>query len=43
MFVFLPTIEEARKKWNEIQEYEYKYGNQDDDEFVIDYGNSDDE
>lgn len=41
MFVFLPTIEEARKKWNEIQEYEYKYGNEEDDEFVVDDGYSD--
>jgi len=26
MHVFLPSIEEAREKWNEIQEYKYNYG-----------------
>jgi hypothetical protein len=45
MFVFLPTIEEARKKWNEMQEYEYKYGDEDDDGWEIDddMSDSDDE
>jgi hypothetical protein len=43
IYVFLPSLEEARKKWNEIQEYEYNYGNEDDDEWEIDDGFSDDE
>ena len=46
IFVFLPTLEEAREKWNEIQEYEYDYGNEDEeDEWAVDdgYDFSDDE
>jgi hypothetical protein len=43
MFVFLPSIEDARKKWNEIQEYDYEYGEDEEDEWEIDdgYGSSD--
>lgn len=36
IYVFLPSLEEARKKWNEVQEYEYDYGNEDCDEWAID-------
>ena len=47
IFVFLPTLEEAREKWNEIQEYQYNYGNEDEeDEWAVDDGydySSDDE
>ncbi len=46
IFVFLPTLEDARQKWNEIQEYEYDYGNEDEeDEWSVDdgYDFSDDE
>jgi hypothetical protein len=47
IFVFLPTLEEARQKWNEIQEYDYDYGNEDEeDEWAVDDGydmSSDDE
>lgn len=45
IYVFLPTIEEARKKWNEMQEYDYEYGVDDGDEWEIDngYSDSDDE
>ena len=32
IFVFLPTLEEAREKWNEIQEYDYEYGNEDEED-----------
>ena len=35
IYVFLPTLEEAREKWNEIQEYEYNYGEEDDDEWEV--------
>lgn len=38
MHVFLPSLEEARNKWNEMQEYEYNYGEEDDDEWEIDDG-----
>ena len=34
IYVVLPTLEEARKKWNEMQEYSYEYENEDDDELV---------
>jgi len=46
LYVFLPTIEEARKRWNEMQEYDYNYGEEDDDEWAVDDGyalSSDDE
>jgi len=36
IFIFLPTLEEARKKWNEMQEFEYDYGGEEEDEWVID-------
>ncbi len=38
MHVFLPTLEEARKKWDELQEYQYNYGEEDDDEWEVDDG-----
>ena len=38
IFVFLPTLEEARKKWDEVQEYEYNYGKEDEDEWEVDDG-----
>jgi len=44
IYVFLPSLEEARKKWNEMQEYEYNYGNESGDgEWAIDDGFSDEE
>ena len=45
MFVFLPSLEDARKKWNEIQEYDYEYGADEEDEWEVDdgYGSSDEE
>ena len=30
-FLVLPTLEEAREKWNELQEYEYEWQDDDDD------------
>lgn len=41
IYVFLPSLEEARKKWNEMQEYEYDYGDEEVDEWEIDDGCSD--
>ena len=38
LYVFLPTLEEAREKWNEMQEYDYNYGEEDDDEWEVDDG-----
>ena len=38
MFVFLPSLEDARKKWNEIQEYDYEYGEDEEDEWEVDDG-----
>lgn len=38
LYVFLPTLEEAREKWNEFQEYDYNYGEEDDDEWEVDDG-----
>ena len=38
LYVFIPTLEEARKKWNEVQEYDYKYGEEEDDEWELDDG-----
>jgi hypothetical protein len=47
VYVFLPTLEEARKKWNEMQEYDYDYDVDDENEWEEDDGNdymlSDDE
>jgi hypothetical protein len=43
MYVFLPSLEEARNKWNEVQEYDYNYEEQDEDEWEIDDGYSSDE
>ncbi len=46
IYVFLPTLEEARDKWDEVQEYNYNYGDQEDDEWELDGGydmSSDDE
>ncbi len=43
LYIILPTLEEAREKWNEVQEYDYNYGEEDDDEWVVDDGSSDDE
>tara|TARA_R110000803_G_scaffold118639_8_gene187028 strand:+ start:1480 stop:3969 length:2490 start_codon:yes stop_codon:yes gene_type:complete len=40
MYVLLPELDVARSKWNEVQEYDYTYG-LDDDEFCMD--NSSDE
>ena len=36
--VFLPSLEEARKRWNELQEYEYNYGEEEEDEWEVDDG-----
>ncbi len=41
LYIFLPELDEARKRWNELQEYDYKYGEDDDDEWEI--NSSDDE
>ena len=44
IYVVLPTLEEAQKKWNVMQEYEYEYDNEDEDELVWDDdGSSSDE
>jgi len=34
--LFLPTLEEARNKWYDLQQYEYAYGENDDDEWIVD-------
>ena len=36
IYLILPSLEDARKKWNVLQEYEYEYEDEDDDEFVFD-------
>ena len=47
IYVFLPTLQEARDRWDELQEYDYKYGEVEDDEWELDDGcdicSSDDE
>ena len=35
MYVLLPSLDIVRAKWNEVQEYEYTYG-EEDDEFCMD-------
>ncbi len=44
-YLFLPSIEKAREEWYYHQEYNYEYGNDNDDEWEIDDGcfSSDDE
>lgn len=38
-YLFLPSIEKAREEWYFHQEYDYQYGNDDDDDWVVDdYG-----
>lgn len=34
--LFLPTLEEARNKWYDLQQYDYAYGENDDDEWIVD-------
>ena len=36
IFVFLPSLEDARKKWNEKQQYDYNYDVDEDDEWDVD-------
>jgi hypothetical protein len=36
LYMFLPSLEEARAKWNEMQEYDYDYNKDDDDEWELD-------
>ena len=36
MFIFLPSLEDARKKWNEKQQYDYNYDVDEEDEWDID-------
>ncbi len=44
MFVFLPSLEDARNKWNEKQQYNYNYDEDDEDEWnAVEYDSSDDE
>ena len=43
IYVILPSLEDARKKWNELQEYDYQYENEDDDEFMFDDDDTDDD
>ena len=43
IYVFLPSLEEARKKWNEMQEYDYDYDVDDENEWEVDEDCSDDE
>ena len=46
LYMFLPSLEEARAKWNEMQEYDYDYDKDDEDEWELDDGcdiSSDDE
>lgn len=43
-FLFLPSIEMAREEWYNHQQYDYEYGNDDDDEWGLDSDyDSDDE
>jgi len=35
-YLVLPSLEDARRKWNEFQEYTYEYGDDDNDEWEID-------
>ena len=42
IYLFLPTLEEARQKWNEVQEYDYVYNDDDDDEWDVGDGYSSD-
>ena len=41
IYLVLPSLEEARKKWNEVQEYNYIYEEDDDDDLVWDENDSD--
>ena len=36
IYVILPSLEEGRKKWNEMQEYSYDYDNDGEDDYVWD-------
>lgn len=36
IFVFLPSLEDARKKWNEKQQYDYNYDVDEEDEWDVD-------
>ncbi len=36
MFVFLPSLEDARQKWNEKQQYDYNYDEDEEDEWDVD-------
>tara|TARA_R100000951_G_scaffold97173_1_gene86763 strand:- start:53 stop:2692 length:2640 start_codon:yes stop_codon:yes gene_type:complete len=36
MFIFLPSLEDARKKWNEKQQYDYNYDVDEEDEWDVD-------
>ena len=45
IFVDLPSLEEARKKWSSMQEFDYEYDDDDNDDWVVDgeYDSSDEE
>ncbi len=42
-YLFLPSIEDARREWYNHQEYEYDYDKDEDDDWVVDCGYSSDE
>tara|TARA_Y100001972_G_scaffold128687_1_gene191022 strand:- start:9082 stop:11844 length:2763 start_codon:yes stop_codon:yes gene_type:complete len=35
IFMILPSLDEARKKWNHLQQYEYKYDVEEDDDGIV--------
>ena len=43
IYVFLPSLDEARERWNEMQEFVYDYDDEDDNEWEVDDGYSSDE
>ena len=43
IYVFLPSLEEARERWNEMQEFEYDYDDDDENEWEVDDGYSSDD
>ena len=43
IYVFLPSLDEARERWNEMQEFEYDYDDDDDNEWEVDDGYSSDD
>jgi hypothetical protein len=43
IYVFLPSLDEARERWNEMQEFEYDYDDDDENEWEVDDGYSSDD